>query len=113
MFLQSVGLMPDNIICLESNRKKVEERIHEKLKQTHSNDPAYSFPTAVKESVDESELNLKAVKEVFKGFYAEIPTSNRKKSDIIDEIAVNLKQFFLNFFIYITYLLIILAYSKI
>jgi hypothetical protein len=95
MFLQSVGLMPDNVICLESNRKKVEERIHEKLKQMHSNDNAYSFPSAIKESVDESELNLKAVKEVFKGFYAEIPTSNRKKSEIIDEIAVN--KFIINY----------------
>ena len=88
MFLQTVGLMPDNIICLESSRKRVEERIHEKLKQIHSNDSAYSFERAIKESVDESELNLKAVKEVFKGFYSEIPTSNRKKSDLIDEIAV-------------------------
>lgn len=88
MFLQTIGLMPDNIICLESNRNKVEERILEKLKQNHSKDAAYNFQGSVKESVDESELNLKAVKEVFNGFYSEIPTSNRSKSDLIDEIAV-------------------------
>jgi deoxyadenosine/deoxycytidine kinase len=88
MFLQTVGLMPDNIICLESSRKKVEERITEKLRQIHSSEANYNYEKSVKESVDESDLNLKAVKEVFKGFYAEIPTSNRNKSNLIDEIAV-------------------------
>ena len=88
MFLQTVGLMPDNIICLESSRNRVEERIHEKLRQIHSSEESYNYAKSVKESVDESDLNLKAVKEVFKGFYAEIPTSNRNKSNLIDEIAV-------------------------
>ena len=88
MFLQTVGLMPDNIICLESNTKKKEERIIEKLKQNHSEDNLYNYTRSVKESVDESDLNLKAVKEVFKGFYSEIKTTDRNKSELIDEIAV-------------------------
>ena len=101
MFLQTVGLIPDNIICLESSRKKVEETINEKLRQIHANDSAYSFERAIKESVDESELNMKAVKEVFKGFFSEIPTSSRKKSDLIDEIAVTMKIYFINNYIFI------------
>jgi len=116
MFLQSVGLMPDNVVCLESSRKKVEERIQEKLKQFHSKDSAYSFEKAVKESVDESELNLKAVKEVFKGFYSEIPTSNRKKSDLIDEIAVKLiKSYLIFIFIFnlLNKLIFVIAYYQI
>lgn len=88
MFLQTVGLMPDNIICLESNGNKKEKRIMEKLKQNHSEDSMYDYDRAVKESIDESDLNLKSVKEVFKGFYSEIKTTDRNKSELIDEIAV-------------------------
>ena len=88
MFLQTVGLMPDNIICLESNSSKKEKRISEKLKQNHSEDDFYNYKKSIKESVDESDLNLKSVKEVFKGFYSEIKTTNRNKSELIDEIAV-------------------------
>ena len=36
MFLQTVGLIPDNMIILESSRKKVEDRVKDKLKQIHS-----------------------------------------------------------------------------
>ena len=88
MFLQTVGLMPDNIVCLESNTNKKEKRILEKLKQNHSEDALYNYDRSIKESVDESDLNLKAVKEVFKGFYSEIKTTDRNKSELIDEIAV-------------------------
>jgi hypothetical protein len=88
MFLQTVGLMPDNIICLESNSNKKEKRLMEKLKQNHAEDSAYNYERSIKESVDESDLNLKSVKEVFKGFYSEIKTTNRNKSELIDEIAV-------------------------
>lgn len=80
--------MPDNIVCLESNSEKKEKRIMEKLRQNHSEDSTYNYERSVKESVDESDLNLKAVKEVFKGFYSEIQTSKRNKSELIDEIAV-------------------------
>ena len=80
--------MPDNIICLESSRNKKEKRILEKLKQNHSEDNFYNYERSIKESVDESDLNLKAVKEVFKGFYSEIKTTDRNKSELIDEIAV-------------------------
>jgi hypothetical protein len=45
--------------------------------------------TLAKESVDESELNLAAVKETFKGFYSEINTNEKNKSVIIEEVAVN------------------------
>jgi len=90
MFLQTVGLMPDNIICLESNSSKKEKRIMEKLKQNHSEDANYNYERSIKESVDESDLNLKSVKEVFKGFYSEIKTTNRNKSELIDEIAVRI-----------------------
>ena len=88
MFLQTVGLMPDNIICLESNSSKKEKRILEKLKQNHAEDNSYNYERSIKESVDESDLNLKSVKDVFKGFYSEIKTTNRNKSELIDEIAV-------------------------
>jgi hypothetical protein len=90
MFLQTVGLMHDNVICLESNQNKKEKRLMEKLKQNHSEDASYNYERSIKESIDESDLNLKSVKEVFKGFYSEIKTTNRNKSELIDEIAVKL-----------------------
>lgn len=82
MFLQSIGLLPDNVVILSTSREKLEERIREKLKNTNGAD------IIVKNSADEAELNLRAVKEVFKGFYTEINTSEKNKSTIIDDIAV-------------------------
>lgn len=88
MFLQSVGLLPDNVIVLTSSRQRSEERIQEKLIANHK-DKNFDFKGPAKQSVDESDLNLNSVKEVFKGFFADILTSDKTKSSIIEEIAVN------------------------
>lgn len=89
MFLQSIGIIPDNVIILEAPREKSESRINDKLKSNKGE--VKHHETVAKESVDEMELNLKAVKNVFKGHCAELLTNNREKSQIIDEIAVNIK----------------------
>lgn len=84
MFLQQIGLLPDNVIVLTTSRNKAEERISNKLITNNIVD----WKNLTKLSIDESELNLTAVKEVYKGFYCEINTSENKTSSYVDDIAV-------------------------
>jgi hypothetical protein len=95
MFLQTVGLLPDNIIILNSSRKTSEDRIRDKLRQINPKIDKSSLEIYPKNSVDECLLNLSSVKEIYKGFYSEIDTSGKSKSTIIEDIAV---RFFFNFF---------------
>ena len=89
MFLQSVGLIPDNMIIISTNRKHSEESVLEKLKnEKYSHADLNSL---VKESIDQSDLNIAALKDIYKGFYAEIKReTNVKKEEnvIIENIAV-------------------------
>jgi hypothetical protein len=86
MFLVSVGLLPDNLFVLSTDETKMRERSTEKFRSMNGNtEPSEQI---LKHSIDESLLNLKAVKDVFKGHYSEINTYNKKKSDIIEEIDV-------------------------
>lgn len=87
MFLQSVGLLPDNVIILSTSRGKAEERIGEKLANMRK-DYCLETSTLVKQSLDETDLHLAAVKEIYKGFYCEINSTGRQTHDVIDEIAV-------------------------
>ena len=80
---------------MESSREKAEERPKYKLKSLkHKEEETIKLS---KESTDDMDLNIKAVKNIFSGHSAEISTDKKNKSLIIDEIAVNL------FFYYILY----------
>ncbi len=85
MFLQSVGLLPDNVLILSTSREKSEERVKDKLSQLNH----LNINSIIKQSIDESELNLSAVREIYKGFYCEINCLGKKNADVIDEIAVS------------------------
>jgi hypothetical protein len=86
MFLQSIGLLPDNIIILSTSREKAEQSVCEKLKK--------NFPTApnldqmTKDSVDQYDLNIKAVRSIFQGFYSEINAEKKTNESTIEELAV-------------------------
>lgn len=69
MFLQSVGLLPDNIIVITNTREEVEKRVSTKLKELGNNQ---NIPQLTKEAVDQYELNLDSVRSMFKGFLSEI-----------------------------------------
>ncbi len=86
MFLVSVGLLPDNLFVLSTDETKMRERLAEKYRSMNGN--AEPSEQLLKHSIDESLLNLKAVKDVFNGHYSEINTFNKKKSDIIEEVDV-------------------------
>lgn len=89
MFLQSVGLIPDNMIFITTNRKVSEDSVSERIKNEKVN-PS-ELAVLVKESVDQSELNINALKDIYKGFYSELrkETNDKKEQEIIiEDIAV-------------------------
>jgi hypothetical protein len=95
MFLQTVGLLPDNVIVLSTSRTKAEERIKDKL----TNAPTNERENLARLSVDETELNLAAVKEIYKGFYCDVNSNEKKTDSLIEEIAVRiLRKIFIKFF---------------
>lgn len=71
---------------MESSRTKAEERLKDKLRSLKHKEE--DINKLAKESADDMDLNIKAVKNIFKGHCAEIQTNDRNKSIIIDEIAV-------------------------
>lgn len=83
MFLQNIGLLPDNLILLSTTRSRAEERINEKLTGEDKEKHAVL-------SVDETDLNLDTIKEIYKGFYSEINVSEKKTDLVIEEIAVKI-----------------------
>ena len=86
MFLQSIGLLPDNIIILSTSREKSEQRITEKLKITDPNSQELAKMT--KDAIDQYDLNIKSVRNIFKGFFSEIDHQEKSKELILEELAV-------------------------
>ena len=125
IFLQSIGLLPDNVIILKTSREKAEEQVFNKLRSkipqeeseqienkkqdengeeiidNNTNSEQQKDPNAksddyvrelAKNSVDEAELNIRAVEDVFKGFYCELPVDQFKDLyDVENELAKLLK----------------------
>ena len=112
IFLQSIGLLPDNIIVLTTSREKAEEQLFEKLRErfplppekneeqqpeqhsveSESNQNNYKTDEQLKEmakiSMEESEMNIRAVEDVFSGFYCEIPVDKyNEDEEIVNELA--------------------------
>jgi adenylate kinase len=109
IFLQSIGLLPDNLIILTTSRENSENKIFEKLREklpkpvekkeeqegeknpeeeggekqeeapqeTEVNPADIKTDEQIKEmakiSVEETDMNIRAVEDVFSGFYCEIP----------------------------------------
>ena len=89
MFLQTIGLLPDNVIVLSTTREKTDRRISEKIK-LHDHF-VKNLPHLVKESSDQYDLSLKAVKSIFQGFYSEINTEDKSKELVLEELAKIIK----------------------
>lgn len=86
MFLQSIGIIPDNLIVLRGSDESVKKRLNEKVNNSNQANISY----------DDLLLNLESVKEVYKGYFAEIRTETKTKSSVIDDLAVRI--LFLIFF---------------
>ena len=94
IFLQSVGLLPDNIIILKTTREKAEERVAQKLKEKEfvQDKTEDEIKQLAKNSIDEAELNIRAVEDVYKGFFCELPVNKfESKEEVVDELAKLLK----------------------
>ena len=98
IFLKSYGLLPDNVILLKTSREKSLESIKDKIKNNYEkeemikNDEEINILANI--SLDEFDINLKALKDSFNGFYQEINIDEYedKDYDIID-ILSNLIKF--------------------
>ena len=119
IFLQSIGLMPDNIIILTTSREKAEEQIYTKLRErlpkppekneedkekepqehsvdSDSNQNNYKTNEQIRQfakiSVEETDMNIRAVEDVFSGFYCEIPVDKfEEDTAVVQELAKLLK----------------------
>ena len=115
IFLQSIGLLPDNIIILTTTREKAEEQIYAKLRErlpkppdkndeenakepqensveSDSNQNNYKTDEQIKEmariSIEETDMNIRAVEDVFSGFYVEIPVDKYEEdTEVVEELA--------------------------
>ena len=119
IFLQSIGLLPDNIIILTTTREKAEEQIYAKLRErlpkppekteedkekepqehsvdSDSNQNNYKTNEQIRQfakiSVEETDMNIRAVEDVFSGFYCEIPVDKYDEdTQVVEELAKLLK----------------------
>ena len=119
IFLQSIGLLPDNVIILTTTREKAESQIFDKLREklpkppekneeegekkpeepsvdSDSNHNNYKTDEQIKEmakiSVEETDMNIRAVEDIFSGFYCEIPVDKFNEDiEVVDELAKLLK----------------------
>ena len=113
IFLQQIGLLPDNVIILTTKREKAKEQIFNKLREklpkphekneednpsVDSENNTNNFKTdeqiweLAKISVEESDMNIRAVEDVFSGFCCEIEVDKfEQDTDVVDELAKILK----------------------
>ena len=96
IFLQSFGLLPDNVILLKTSKEKSLESIEEKIKNNFENDGIEKTEEEIKNlsaiSYDESDINLKALKDIFNGYYQEVDVDKfEQQFDIVDALANLLK----------------------
>ena len=96
IFLQSFGLLPDNVILLKTSKEKSLESIEEKIKNNFENDGIEKTEEEIKNlsaiSYDESDINLKALKDIFNGYYQEVDVDKfEQQFDIVDTLANLLK----------------------
>lgn len=115
IFLQQVGLLPDNVIVLKTSREKEEQRIYEKLRakypksedkkteekeevsnESHINEESTKTDEQIKamakHSIEEAELNVQTVQNVFAGFCCNLEIDQFSGSkEVVEELAKLLK----------------------
>ena len=89
MFLQSVGIIPDNVIILYGDDNRINKRLFDQL--PNNQEIPDQIKTLANESIEEYHVNLKAVKEVYPSHYNLKVIENNNKSVIIDDLSRILK----------------------
>jgi len=88
MFLQSVGILPDNIILITSEEDKIKEVLNNKISSNVKDSNKAMFYT--NDALEEYLINFRAVKEVYPN-HTELKADNKDMSHIIDDISRILK----------------------
>lgn len=83
MFLQSVGIIPDNMIILSNSKRDMEQRVYEKISQNYDQSQTEYY---TKNALDEYELNMKSIKEIFP-YHSLIDTSQKNLSSITEDLS--------------------------
>lgn len=96
IFLQSLGLLPDHIIVLTTDKQKSEEALFDIIKDNLENNGEQRTEGQIKSlakiSVNETELNLNSLEEIFRGFYYEINVDSfEQESEVVDKLTNLLK----------------------
>lgn len=86
MFLQSVGIIPDNVILITAPEEKITSRIQEKLTLSKVTNDPNKLNSYVYDSQEEYELNIKAVKEVFPN-HTQVSSKGKEGNKMIDDIS--------------------------
>ena len=88
IFLQSSGLLPDNIIVLKTAKEKsIDNLENERIEKTEE-----EIKNLANISYDETNNNLKMLKEIFNGYYQEVDVDSfEQEFDIVDTLANLLK----------------------
>ena len=96
-FLQSFGLLPDNIILLRTSKEKSLESIQEKISNNFENENITKTEDELKYlsniSFNEFKNNLSCLKDIFKGFYQEIDVDKFEQDYEISDILTNLLKY--------------------
>lgn len=88
MFLQSVGILPDNVIMLEASDEEHNSRLQEKLSK--SNRSGEEVDKLAANSFAEYKINIKVVNEIYKDSIIRVHTAGRENGNIVNELAVAL-----------------------
>lgn len=88
MFLQSVGIIPDNIVMIINSETKVLERLTDKISSSYKDNK--KLGAYVNDAYEEFNLSIKAVKEVYPN-HTNIQAEKRTMDSIIDDISRILK----------------------
>ena len=96
IFLQSLGLLPDGIILLTTDKQKSEEAAFDKIKENLENNGEQKSDDEVKSlakiSVNETQININSLEEIFRGFYYEINIDKfEQEAEVVENLATLLK----------------------
>ena len=96
IFLQSLGLLPDGIILLTTDKQKSEEAAFDKIKENLENNGEQKSDDEVKSlakiSVNETQISINSLEEIFRGFYYEINIDKfEQEAEVVENLATLLK----------------------
>lgn len=89
MFLQSVGILPDNVIILDTSNTNLQARVSEKI--PINQEKPKNHPIQVNEAIEEYHINVKAVKDVFPSHLIYNIKEGSNISTLIDDLSRILK----------------------